>query len=123
MVQTTGVFTPRGPFWQRILPGLGGKDFPAPSLAVFVFLQVLDVLTTLMGLRAGAQEASLFIGRLMNVGPVAGLLISKIIGVLLVAAALKFHRGRVIVFLNYWFALVVTWNLILIAWVGLAAGR
>lgn len=122
-MQTTGVLTPRGPFWQRIFPGFAGKEFPTPSLAVFVFLQALDVLTTLMGLRAGAQEASLFIGRLMNVGPVAGLLISKIFAVLLVAAALKFHRGRLIVFLNYWFALVVTWNLILIAWVGLSAGR
>lgn len=123
LVQNTGVLPPRGPFWQRVFPGIAGRDFPAPSLAVFVFLQMLDILTTLMGLRAGAQEASLFIGRLMNTGPVAGLLISKIFGVLLVAAALKFHRGRVIVFLNYWFALVVTWNLIMIASVSLAAGR
>ena len=123
LVLNTGVLPSRRPFWQRLFPGLAGKDFPTPSLAVFVFLQVLDVLTTLMGLRAGAQEASLFIGRLMNTGPVAALLISKIFCVLLVAAALKFHRGRVIVFLNYWFAVVVTWNLIMIAWVSLAAGR
>lgn len=123
LVQNTGVLTPRRPFWQRAFPGLASKEFPAPSLAVFVFLQALDVLTTLIGLRAGAQEASLFVGRLMNEGPVAGLLISKIFGVLLAAAALKFHRGRVIVFLNYWFALVVTWNLVMIAYVTLAAGR
>lgn len=122
-MQNTSVLPPGGPFWQRLFPGLAGKEFPAPSLAVFVFLQALDVLTTLMGLRAGAQEASLFIGRLMNAGPVAGLLISKIFAVLLASAALKFHRGRVIVFLNYWFALVVTWNLIMIAYTVWAAGR
>ena len=90
------------------------KDFPAPSLTVFVILQILDILTTLIGLRAGAQEASVFIGRLMSTGPLAGLLLSKILGVALVCTALKFRRPRVIVFLNYWFAAVVSWNLLLI---------
>jgi len=32
-----------------------------PSVSVFVFLQILDVLTTLIGIRLGAGEASLFI--------------------------------------------------------------
>jgi hypothetical protein len=77
---------------------------------------VLDVLTTLMGLQMGAQEASIFIGRLMQVGPVAALLIAKLFAVLLVAAALQFKRPRLVVFLNYWFAIVVSWNLALIAW-------
>ena len=97
-----------------MLPAGFRKGFPAPSLSAFVALQMLDVLTTLMGLRLGAQEASLFIGRLMNAGPVAGLLISKILAVALVATALKIRRPRVIVFLNYWFAAVVSWNLLLI---------
>jgi len=87
------------------------RAFPAPSLTVFVVLQVLDILTTLMGLEMGAREASLFLGQLMNVGPVAALLIAKIFAVLLVSAALKFKRPRVVVFLNYWFAALVTWNL------------
>lgn len=87
---------------------------------VFVVLQVLDILTTLIGLRAGAQEASIFVGRLMNAGPMAALLISKILGVALVATALKFRRPRVIVFLNYWFAVVVSWNLLLILRLGLS---
>ena len=87
------------------------KQFPAPSLSVFVFLQVLDIITTLLGLELGAQESSMFLGRLMKAGPVAALLIAKIMAVALVAVALKFKRPRVIVFLNYWLALVVTWNL------------
>ena len=90
------------------------KPFPRPSLIVFVALQLLDVLTTLIGLRIGASEGSMFIGHLMNVGPVAGLLISKIFAVLLVTVALKFRRPRVVVFLNYWSAAVVTWNLLVI---------
>ena len=102
------------PVLTRVIPARFRKEFPAPSLSVFVALQVLDVLTTLIGLNMGAQEASIFIGRLMNAGPIAGLLLSKILGVALVATALKFRRTRVIVFLNYWFAAVVSWNLFLI---------
>ena len=89
-------------------------NFPTPSLTVFVALQVLDILTTLLGLEMGAQEGSMFLGRLMRAGPVAALLIAKIIAVLLVAIALKFKRPRVVVFLNYWFAAVVSWNLVMI---------
>src|SRR5207342_2961081 len=87
---------------------------PTPSLTIFVALQVLDILTTLLGLQMGAQEGSMFLGRLMRAGPVAALLIAKIIAVLLVTIALKFKRPRVVVFLNYWFAAVVSWNLVII---------
>jgi hypothetical protein len=87
------------------------RPFPAPSLTVFVVLQVLDILTTLLGLQMGARETSVFLGRLMRAGPVAALLIAKIIAVLLVAIAVKFKRPRMVVFLNYWFAVVVSWNL------------
>jgi hypothetical protein len=90
------------------------RPFPTPSLIVFVALQVLDILTTLMGLQMGAREGSMFLGRLMRAGPVAALLIAKIIAVLLVAMAMKFKRPRVVVFLNYWFAAVVSWNLVII---------
>jgi len=86
-------------------------SFPAPSLKVFVALQVLDIVTTLLGLSMGAKEASIFLSRLMNLGPVAALLIAKILAVALVAMALKMKRPRVVVFLNFWFAAVVSWNL------------
>ena len=90
------------------------RRFPVPSLTVFVALQVLDILTTLLGLQMGAGESSIFLGRLMRVGTMAALLIAKIIAVLLVAIALKFRRPRVVVFLNYWFAGVVSWNLVIL---------
>ncbi len=80
-------------------------------MAVFFSLQALDVLTTLLGLRLGASEASTFVGRLMHFGPVAALCISKAFAIILASAALGFRRPRVIVFLNYWFALLITWNL------------
>ena len=90
------------------------REFPAPSMAVFFSLQALDVLTTLIGIRLGASEASIFVGRVMQLGPVAGLFISKLFAVILASAALGFRRPRVIVFLNYWFAALITWNLVTI---------
>jgi len=87
------------------------RPFPAPSLTVFVALQLLDMISTMLGLRAGAQESSIFLAQLMHLGPVAALLLAKIFAVALVAMALRMKRPRVVVFLNYWFAAVVTWNL------------
>ena len=83
-------------------------------MAVFFSLQALDVVTTMLGIRLGAGEASFFVGRLMKLGTLEGLLLSKIFAIILVCLALKFHRPRVIVFLNYWFAALITWNLVTI---------
>jgi hypothetical protein len=88
---------------------------------VFVALQALDIFTTLLGLQLGAREGSVFLGRLMRAGPLVALSIVKIIAVLLVAMALRFKRPRVVVFLNYWLAAVVTWNLVVILTAQLSA--
>ena len=88
--------------------------FPEPSVGLFLCLQALDVITTLIGLRMGAQEGSGFIGHLISTGPIPGLILSKIIAAGLAAMAIFLHRKRLIGFLNYWFAAVVTWNLIAI---------
>jgi len=75
---------------------------------------MLDILTTLLGLEMGAEESSAFLGKLMSVGPVAALLIAKIIAVMLVTIAMKLKRPRIVVFLNFWFAAIVSWNLVII---------
>jgi hypothetical protein len=85
-----------------------------PSLSVFVFLQILDVLTTMIGLRLGAGEASAFVGSLMHLGLVPGLMISKILAVLLVLIALRRKKPQIVVMANIWFAGLITWNLLLI---------
>ncbi len=97
-----------------MIPQVLRRPIPTPSIGIFFALQVLDVLTTWIGLSMGAQEASIFVGQLLRVSPVAGLVIPKLFSLLLVVSAVRFKRQRMIVFLNYWFALVVTWNLITI---------
>lgn len=84
------------------------------SLQVFLYLQVLDVLTTWLGFRLGLAEASPFIRMLMGFGPMAALLASKFVALGLGAVCVwrgKFHIIRLI---NYWYAALVVWNLMLI---------
>ena len=98
------------------------REIPAPSIRVFISLQVLDVLTTLIGLHLGASEASMFISRLMRLGVVEALAISKLFAIILASAALGYRRGRIVVVLNYWFAAVVGWNLCAILYTGVSTG-
>jgi hypothetical protein len=89
------------------------------NITLFLFLQALDVITTLIGLRMGASEGSIFVARLMYVGPVTGLLIAKGFGLLLMVAAIALANRRIFVWLNFWFTGIVTWNLIVILGKGL----
>lgn len=83
-------------------------------IALLVFLQVLDFLTTVIGLRLGIGELSPFIRWLMRTGPVVGLLGAKMIGCALGVVCLWTGRTRVIVRMNCFFAGLVLWNLLMI---------
>lgn len=84
------------------------------SLQVFFYLQLLDVLTTWLGLRAGLAEASPFIHALMRMGPFAGLIASKAVAFALGGLCVWQRRYKVIRLINYWYAALVVWNLVLI---------
>ena len=89
-------------------------EFSNRAFGTFLALQALDVLTTMIGLRVGAHEGSAFVSRLMVLGPVQGLLISKALSILLVMSVVAFGKKRLMRLLNPWYAAVVTWNLIII---------
>jgi hypothetical protein len=84
------------------------------SIEMFVLLQVLDVLTTWAGFRLGLSEASPFISFLMQFGPLAGLLGSKIVAFLLGGYCVWRGRFSVIRLINYWYGALVFWNVLLI---------
>lgn len=86
------------------------------TLQLFFYLQVLDVLTTALGFRLGLVEASPFIQLLMRFGVLSGLLGSKIVAVGLTAFCVWRQRLRVIAVINYWYAALVAWNLLLITY-------
>jgi hypothetical protein len=81
---------------------------------LFVYLQALDFVTTLVGFRLGAAEASPFISFLMHAGPVTGLLVSKLLALALGAACFYLRKRHVLRWASYWYAALVMWNLLVI---------
>ena len=81
---------------------------------VFLYLQLLDVLTTLVGFRLGAIEASPVVRLLMHAGPAAGLLFSKGLALVLGGVCVCTKRQRLMRLANYWYGGLVVWNLTII---------
>jgi len=80
-------------------------------LQIFVYLQLLDLLTTLIGFKLGAAEASPFIRMLMHAGPAAGVIASKCIAMALAGLCMYVKRSHLVRWANYWYAGLVIWNL------------
>jgi hypothetical protein len=78
---------------------------------VFIYLQLLDLLTTLLGFRLGAAEASPFIRMMMHAGPAAGLIASKVLALGIGAFCIYANKAQVIRWASYWYGLLVVWNL------------
>jgi hypothetical protein len=84
------------------------------NVQVFLYLQMLDVLTSWLGFRVGLMEASPVVRLLLGFGPMAGLLASKLIALGLGGFCVWSGRYQVIRLINYWYAALVVWNLALI---------
>ena len=78
---------------------------------VFLYLQVLDFLTTLVGLKLGISEASPFIRSLMHLGPSVAVAASKIVAIGLAGLCVSLNRTYLVRWINYWYAAVIVWNL------------
>ena len=64
-------------------------------LQVFIYLQVLDFLTTLVGFKLGASEASPFIAKLIHLSsPAIGLGLSKIAGIVIGGLCVRHPAGE-----------------------------
>jgi hypothetical protein len=83
-----------------------------PAIPVFLYLQLLDFLTTLIGFKVGASEASPFIAKMIHISsPAMGVAASKLLGLGIGALCLLMNRGRLVAWINYWYAAIVLWNL------------
>ena len=81
---------------------------------VFVYLQLLDLLTTLVGFKLGAREASPFIRLLMHAGPATGVLVSKLLALGLGAICLYYKKNHLIRWVSYWYGGLIVWNLMVL---------
>jgi len=94
------------------VPADGGGESTLMALTqVFVYLQLLDLLTTLLGLRLGAVEASPFVRLLMHAGPTVGLIVSKILALALGGFCVYTRRVGLIRLASCWYGGLVAWNL------------
>ena len=75
---------------------------------------MLDLLTTLVGFRVGAAEASPFIRLLMHIGPAAGVAASKVLALGLGALCVYVNKSHLIKWVTYWYGGLVVWNLMVI---------
>jgi hypothetical protein len=86
-----------------------------PAIQIFVYLQLLDFLTTAAGFKEGAHEVSPFIAKLIHSSsPLLGLAASKAIGLIVGGLCIAMNRVRLIGWINYWYAGLVVWNLCVI---------
>jgi len=81
---------------------------------VFIYLQLLDVLTTLVGFKLGVAEASPFIRMLMHLGPAAGVVASKVLALAIGAICVYTRRHHLIRWITYWYGGLVVWNLMVL---------
>ena len=80
-------------------------------IKVFIYLQVLDFLTTLIGFKLGLSEASPMVRSLMHLGPSMAVAASKIVALGLAGLCFRLKRPYLVNWINYWYAAVVIWNL------------
>ena len=95
-------------------PGIASGRSPAAIqmiLYIFLYLQVLDLLTTLVGFKLGISEASPFVRVLMHFNSAFAVVISKIVALGLAGLFLSLKRSHLIRWVNYWYAAIIIWNL------------
>ena len=85
-----------------------------PTLSLFLYLQLLDALTTLTGFSLGAQEGSPFVQALVRWGPVIGLFACKVVALAVVGVCFWLGRPYLVRWINYWYAALVLWNVCII---------
>jgi hypothetical protein len=81
------------------------------TIQLFVYLQLLDLLTTLVGFKLGAAEASPFIRVLMHGGPALGVAVSKVVALGLGGVCVYWKRYQLMRWAAYWYSALVVWNL------------
>lgn len=83
-------------------------------MQVFLYLQILDLLTTLVGFKVGAAEASPFIRVLMQWGPAVGVAASKLVAIGLAGLCIWMNKRHLVRWISYWYAGLIVWNLCII---------
>jgi hypothetical protein len=80
------------------------------AMVLFILLQAFDSFSTWLGFRVGSGESSAFIRQLMPaLGGVGAVALTKAAALLLMLRIQ--HNERVVRAVNYWYGVIVVWNL------------
>jgi hypothetical protein len=101
------------PQTRRLTFSLDGFWSSAPYLIPFLYLQMLDFLTTVVAVKIGFAEVSPFVRWLMRSNLAIGLLESKVVALGLAMFCIWSNRGFLVRWINRWYAALVVWNLVL----------
>jgi hypothetical protein len=84
------------------------------SLLIFSYFQVLDLLTTVIFLMQGVQEANPLVKFALRAAPspLLGLVLVKVAAIALGLYCWRIGRRSLLVKMNVLFALLVSWNLV-----------
>jgi len=103
-------------------PGSADKDWReaqdywmAKILAVFIFLQMADFMTTVATLRLGGAEMNPLVHLFMSIGPIAGLILAKTAVIAVAIGCFFLNKPQVLHRANLVFAGIVLWNVSIIA--------
>ncbi len=83
-------------------------------LAQFLYLQGLDILTTLVFMTGGVAEGNPLVRLLVGAAgsPLGGLLAAKFVGLVLAFYCWRRGRQRLLARINIFYAVLVAWNLV-----------
>lgn len=81
------------------------------SLSLFIYLQLLDLLTTVLFLKLGLGESSWIVAALIRWSPILGVMIAKAGTIILAVIAVRYHKDRLMRLVNVGYCGVVAWNL------------
>lgn len=91
-------------------PDRMSSDQTRKELILFAFLQVLDVGTTVLALKLGGHEKNPLIRQFMVMGPITGLVVSKIMVIAFAGGCAFLGKPRPVMYANLLFAGIVVWN-------------
>jgi hypothetical protein len=85
-------------------------------LVQFLYLQVLDALTTMAFLMNGVKEANPVVRLALEAGPspLIGLLVIKVVAAAMAIYCVRRSRLRLLSRVNLFFAALIAWNLLVI---------
>lgn len=87
------------------------------AILQYSYLQILDLLTTVVFLASGVEEANPLVAGVIHLSPspVIGLLLLKVFAILLGICCWRVNKYNLLVRANVFFALLVAWNLVALA--------